>query len=111
MVRRGHILLELDRIHLTHKMTLMNTMCVIVAKHAAIVDSGQMWHEKGKVVSYDLTLIIHPNLFAQNSGAAGTPKASFVVGCFEQTTSPGHGKILAQVMLLAQYLKTVPDPS
>jgi hypothetical protein len=96
---------------MAHEMTLMNTVRVIVAKHTAIVDSGQVGHKEGKVVLNDFARCIDPDFFAQDSDAARTPETSFIISILEQTVSPGHGKILAQVMLLAQYLKVVSGPS
>ncbi len=60
-------------------MALMNSMCIIKAEDAAIVDCRQMRHEKGKIVLDDFALSIDPNLFAQNAGAACTGKTSFII--------------------------------
>jgi len=85
-------------------MPLMESMRVIEAKYAAVVDKCQMRQEKGEIVENNLLLRINPNFFAKNAGAARTPKAGFKIGILAQVSSCTHGAILPQVMLGKQHL-------
>jgi hypothetical protein len=85
----------------------MDAVCIVVAKDAAIVNSGQMGHEEGKIVSNDLFLFIDLDLFAENTDASGTPKVSFIIGVLEKAALSAHNRILVQVTLRMQHLRRI----
>lgn len=71
-------------------MTLMGAMCVIKAKYAAFVYSGQVRQEKGEIVLDDLAFSVDPDLFAEDADPSGTPKPGFVIGFLAMTTPSAH---------------------
>src|SRR5208282_52036 len=71
---------ELDQLNLTHKMPFVGAVCVVESKNAAFINSSQMRHKKGKIVSDHLTLRIHPDLLAENTDASGTAKICLIIG-------------------------------
>ena len=61
-------------------MTLVNTVCVIEPQHATVIPSEQMGQKEGEIVANRLTLLVYPDLFADNADSAPAPKFVFGVG-------------------------------
>jgi hypothetical protein len=96
----------MNRFYFAHEVTLMSAMCVIEAKYAALIYSGQMWQEESEIVLNDLALSVDPDFLAKNADPSGTPKPGFVIGFLAMPTPPAQGKILAQVMHILHHLCT-----
>jgi hypothetical protein len=88
-------------------MTLVNTVCVVEAQDAAIVDSKQMGQKESEVVAHDLTLCVDPDFLANDGGPTRTPKLAFIVGVFAKANPSPHWNILWQVMRLTQHLQSL----
>jgi hypothetical protein len=86
-------------------MTLMDTMCVVEAKHAAVIGCEPMGQKKGKIVADDHIIFVDPNLLAQYTGSTRTPKLIFVIRLLAQVNLSSHPRILVQVMHLRQHLR------
>jgi hypothetical protein len=86
-------------------MALMVTVRVVVAKNAAMIDPGQVRHDKREIVSDDPVFFVHPDLLAQDAVAASAGKGRFIVYDFTRALRAAHEYILMQVMLQLQHLR------
>jgi hypothetical protein len=66
-------------------------MCVVEAKYAAFVYSGQVRQEERQIVSNNFTFTVHPDLLPENAYPTGTPKPGLVVSVFAESRFPAHG--------------------
>lgn len=80
----------------------MDSMCVVEAKYAAFVYSGQVRQEERQIVSNNFTFTVHPDLLPENAYPTGTPKPGLVVSVF--AAFPPMTFIVEQVMFLLQQL-------
>jgi hypothetical protein len=102
-------LFEIDRFCLAHEMPFMESVRIVVAENTAIIDTGQMGHEEGKIVENHLIFTIDPNLFAQNSNTTGAPETSFIIGIFAQMAPSTHAESMLQMMHEKQHLDFAPE--
>jgi hypothetical protein len=86
-------------------MALVVSMPVVVAKNAAVIDPGQVRHDKRKIVANDPVFFIHPDLFAQDAVATSAGKGRFIVYDFARALRTAHEYTLTQVMHQLQHLR------
>jgi hypothetical protein len=84
----------------------MNTVCVIKAENAPVIDTPPMGQKEGKIVGDDQISFVNPDLFAHNTDATCTPKFSLVISLLARASLSSHKRILGQVMHLRQQLQT-----
>jgi len=68
----------------------MDAVRIVKAQDSAIVHAGQIWKQKGEVITNDFALIVDPNFFAKDAETTCTPEMSFVIRYLEKSGPLTH---------------------
>jgi hypothetical protein len=68
----------------------MNTVCVIKAENAPVIDTRPMGQKEGKIVANDQISLVNPDLFAHDTDDTCSPKFGLVISLLARASLSSH---------------------